>query len=132
MGNGADSEPKCILVVDDDEHILKFVAQMLSAQGYQVIPAADAERAIQEFQNRAETIDLLLSDIMMPGMRGTDLARVLTQAKPDLAVVLMTGYTGTATDGAPVLEKPFSWNQLGKIVASVLEKHGKAAGQRPS
>lgn len=115
-----------ILVVDDDLDVLSIVAEILRSFGYEVIEANGPEEAIQAAEND-QPIDLLLTDVRMPGMNGHYLARLLRQRRPDLKVLFMTGYGGDVLyrDGAleadlDVLEKPFSLDELSQRVEDVL------------
>src|SRR2546430_11847842 len=80
-----------VLVVDDDTGILGLVALMLSSEGYRVLKTADPEEAVRVFGQKPNEIDLLLSDVMMPGMSGPELEIRLHKVRPDLPVILMTG-----------------------------------------
>jgi len=71
-----------ILLVDDDLPVLRVVSQMLVMGGYQVVEASSAEQAIETFDQRGVRIDLLLSDVLMPGMKGPDLAERLCAKDP--------------------------------------------------
>src|SRR5690242_5804709 len=80
-----------VLVVDDDARILRVVGLMLSTEGYRVLKADGPEEAVRVFEQKADEIDLLLSDVMMPGMSGPELETRLHQVRPELPVILMTG-----------------------------------------
>lgn len=115
-----------ILVVDDDADVLGIVSEILRSLGYDVIEANGPEQAIAA-ASADIPIDLLLTDVRMPGMNGHYLARLLRGRRPDLKVIFMTGYGGDVLyrDGAlesdlEVLEKPFSLDELSNRVEAVL------------
>jgi DNA-binding NtrC family response regulator len=110
---------KTILVVDDEPEIRKLVSAMLTPQGYQIILADTGEQAIKIFRKQAKDIDLLLTDVVAPGMAGPTLADQLTELKPDLRVLFMSGYENRQVvqkyvieRGSLFLTKPFTMKQL--------------------
>jgi two-component system cell cycle sensor histidine kinase/response regulator CckA len=118
---------EAILVVEDDEPLRDLTVRMLKAVGYSVIEAKNAERAL-EFVNDAELkIDLLLTDVIMPGKSGVELLEQATLIRPKLRSLFMSGYTGdlVALRGvlvpeAAFLAKPFTRRSLLKKVRSAL------------
>ena len=119
-----------VLVAEDDEVVLRLVARELARRGYTVLPAEDGRAAIDMAEAYGGPIDLLLTDIVMPRMSGTDLAATLVARQPGLRVVYMTGHpdraaveTGPAP--GPVLMKPFTPDDLAASVLSAREQaHG--------
>ena len=110
---------KTILVVDDEPEIRKLVSAMLTSHGYQVILADTGEQAVKAFRKQAKDIDLLLTDVVAPGMAGPTLADQLTELKPDLRVLFMSGYDNrqvvqkyVVEKGSLLLPKPFTVKQL--------------------
>jgi signal transduction histidine kinase/ActR/RegA family two-component response regulator len=101
-----------ILVVEDSDEVAALVSEMLSELGYRATRVASAQAALGALADNRE-IDLVFSDVMMPGsMNGLDLARELRKRRPDLPVVLTTGYAGPALrsayeEGIDVLPKPY-------------------------
>lgn len=87
-----DASPLHVLVVDDEEPIRKFVDRVLRDAGYHTKMAADGPEAI-EVARSMETVDLLLTDVMMPQMAGDELARRLRQDEPALKVLYLTGFS---------------------------------------
>jgi len=81
-----------ILVVDDEASIRQMIVDSLSTHGYRLIGAANGEEALQAAEKFSGNIDLLLTDIIMPGMYGTELAARLLQKRPDMKVLFMSGY----------------------------------------
>jgi two-component system, cell cycle sensor histidine kinase and response regulator CckA len=127
------SSPKStILVVDDEAEIRKLVSAMLSKKGYQIILADTGEQAIKLFRKQMSSIDLLLTDVVAPGMAGPTLADQLTELKPDLRVLFMSGYDSrqvvqkyVVEKGYLLLSKPFTFQQLEDKVAEALRSHSK-------
>ena len=104
------------MVVDDEVALRQLVESALLRDGYTVVGAGNSREAMESF-SRTERIDLLLTDVMMPGMSGKELARELQEQRPDLKVVFMTGQMGTVVERhdpieSVVLEKPFTTEQL--------------------
>ena len=86
-------EARTILLVDDEFTIRKLVSQSLQECGYEVLEAHCGRDAVELSEQHEGTIDLLLSDIVMPGgVTGVELARLLKLSRPDMKVILMSGY----------------------------------------
>lgn len=124
---GTARRPKTVLVVDDVTPICELVAWHLSAIGYRVLTASDPVTAQQVVRSeRRGRIDLLLTDVQMPGMRGDELAAWLASERPQARVVFMSSDLGclgdTEADG--FLEKPFSLAQLTTAVRQALAPEG--------
>jgi len=103
-----------VLVVDDQAQIRRFLQRTLQDAGYQVITAEDGEAAFELARKRDGRIDLLVSDVIMPGISGIELSRRLLAMYPQLAVLLVSGYAGSEiasladlTDSVQFLSKPF-------------------------
>ncbi len=123
-----------ILLVEDEPAVLSFAAQVLRRQGYRVLTASDARSALRVAKGSRAAIDLLLTDVVMPGADGIDLARQLVARRPGLAVLLMSGYAdeavvrhGLLRPGADYLGKPFSPTALSVRVREVLDAGARAA-----
>jgi DNA-binding response OmpR family regulator len=112
--------PSTVLVVDDDIRLLAVTAEMLRAEGYRVLKARTPEEAELVFEQRPAEIDLLLSDVQMPGMSGPELGTRLRRVRPDLPVIFMTGHPGLIAALGKVLEKPFGMDDLCGRVAAAL------------
>src|SRR5437879_5998735 len=99
-----------ILVVDDEEPVLRFAEIALRMSGYEVLGATDAEQALAILDNRPEPVDILLSDVRMPGMSGPQLVKRVRESFPATAPVLMTGYVGSEEidPSVPIIDKPFT------------------------
>ncbi|GIM95769.1 hybrid sensor histidine kinase/response regulator [Paractinoplanes toevensis] len=117
-----------ILVVEDEEGVRDIVCRILTKAGYEVFAAADPQEALHRCLEGGLQVDALLSDVIMPGMSGTQLAASMRKARPELPVLFMSGYTsGPAPGGqelppdAPLLHKPFSNHQLLQAMQQLLE-----------
>jgi CheY-like chemotaxis protein len=111
-----------VLVVDDQEDVRATVAESLEAAGYEVLQAADGPAALAILGQRQD-VRLLVTDIRMPLMSGTELARRAVALHPGIGVVLMSGYFPPLATIGRVLHKPFDTRQL---LAAV--RAGLAAG----
>jgi two-component system cell cycle sensor histidine kinase/response regulator CckA len=117
-----------ILLVDDEPQVRESVKRLLVGQGYTVVEASNASDAIRIHDAAPSEIDLLLTDVTMPGMSGYDLAEHLRSRAPDLPVVFMSGYaespagTGVLTGGKTgYIQKPFNVEVLVERLGEVLE-----------
>lgn len=103
-----------LLVVDDELAVRLILARMLEAEGHAVRGAASGREALAVLSPEASALSLVLSDILMPGMSGVDLALEVRRPWPDLPIALMTAYeppelsTEPALAGIPILRKPFT------------------------
>lgn len=124
-----------ILIVDDELLIRDLLYDFFVGQGWETSIADSGEKALEILESRS--IDLVLSDIRMPGMDGLELTAEIQQSKPGLPVVLMTGYPSVDTAVAALrfrvadyVTKPFNINSLYKIVeAQVATKEGEQGKQ---
>lgn len=114
--------PSTILVVDDDALILMSTVSMLDDLGHTVVEAGSGTAAM-EILRTGQPVDLLLTDYAMPGMTGLDLARAAQKLRPDLKILLATGYAelpeGSVLD-IPRLPKPYTQDQLASAVGALL------------
>ncbi len=117
-----------VLVVEDDEFVARLVLQILERLGYTVLQAGSAEAAQQVVGAHEGTIDLLLTDVVLPGVNGRRLSRRLRAVRPGLRVLFMSGYTenaivhGGALDAdALFIHKPFSPDALARRIRDVLD-----------
>jgi two-component system cell cycle sensor histidine kinase/response regulator CckA len=111
--------PRIILLVEDDEHVRQLAAGFLERKGYQVFQAGDAREAAEIWFGNSQKIDLLLSDVIMPGWSGPEIAQELLQTRPDLKIIFTSGYyqqtvseTAKLVDTAKFLSKPYSIQKL--------------------
>ncbi|MHB2016836.1 MAG: ATP-binding protein [Candidatus Xenobia bacterium] len=117
-----------VLLVEDESELRSLVARLLKANGYLVTEAATGEDAVACCDAMPEAADLLLTDVVMPGMSGRELAHLLSRRWPDLRVLYMSGYTddaifrhGVLDAGVPFLQKPFTAEGLAMKVRQVLD-----------
>jgi signal transduction histidine kinase len=117
-----------ILLVEDESTLRALTARVLRDLGYQVLEAADGAQALEVARAQERAPQLLLTDIVMPGMRGNLLAERLVDLLPGLKVLFMSGYTGSAQDvqgwlggGGAFLQKPFSPDVLAHKLREVLD-----------
>jgi two-component system cell cycle sensor histidine kinase/response regulator CckA len=117
-----------ILLVEDEEALLNLAADRLKERGYTVITARDGVHALEVARSFHGSIDLLLTDIMMPRMGGLALARSLSESRPGIRVVFMTGhaerdasYREAMRSGVESIQKPFSHEQLIRAVRQALD-----------
>jgi CheY-like chemotaxis protein len=116
-----------VLVVDDEPEIRKLVGAMLIAGGYRVLSADTGENAVRLFKSHPET-DLLLADVVAPGMSGPMIADQISALKPGIRVLFMSGFDNTQVvqryvveKGYSLLVKPFTMEQLAQKVRAALE-----------
>jgi PAS domain S-box-containing protein len=117
-----------ILLVEDEENLRRLARQSLENQGYRVIDAPDGATAIQISQTHKDPIHLLLTDVIMPGINGRELADKVAPTRPDMRVLYMSGYTenhighnGTLDEGITLLQKPFTLPALKAKVREMLD-----------
>jgi signal transduction histidine kinase/CheY-like chemotaxis protein len=127
-----------ILVVEDDDAVRRMTLEFLKIKGYSVMEAKSAADAIQVVERHEVAIDLVLTDVLMPGMKGRDLLERIGQLRPSLRVLLMSAYTedfaintGILSPGTAFIEKPFSPDELAGKVRDVLSGHRTGPGAPP-
>jgi PAS domain S-box-containing protein len=118
-----------ILVVEDEANLRRLTRQFLENRGYTVLDAADGAAAVQICVAHQGTIHLLLTDVIMPGMNGRELAKRVAEIRPNTKVLYMSGYTenaighnGTLDAGIKLLQKPFTLQALQAKVREVLDQ----------
>jgi PAS domain S-box-containing protein len=114
-----------VLVVEDNDHVREFALSLLDEMGYRVLAAASAEEALL-LLDRGEPIDVVFSDVVMPGLSGVDLARVAREKRPCLPVLLASGYSEEIVAGAGAsfefVRKPYDSRALDSAIRSVLKQ----------
>jgi CheY-like chemotaxis protein len=115
-----------VLLVEDEEVVRHMTGRILEEQGYRVLPAANAIEAL-DLAERHREVDLVVTDVVMPGMRGPELVSRLLAARPELKVLFVSGYAadslgmgGILDPGTPFLAKPFTATVLARRVREVL------------
>jgi PAS domain S-box-containing protein len=134
-GNASVPAGLSVLLVEDDVDVRNVALAFLGALGARVVACADAAEALTAL-TRGEAFDLLLSDIALgAGMRGTELARVAQQRRPELCVLLVSGFSSELLDAdrvAPadwaLLPKPYSRGDLAQAIGAAMRRNGEAAG----
>ena len=117
-----------ILIAEDQDSVRQLLVTMLNRLGYTVLEASDALEVLQIVATHESPIDLLITDVIMPGMNGVDLANRLRSAQSDLTVLYISGHTGeellrrgVVESGGEFLAKPFNSQQLGQRVRQLLD-----------
>jgi two-component system cell cycle sensor histidine kinase/response regulator CckA len=133
LGDVARTGPACgqevILVVEDEDQVRRLVAAALVRSGYTVLQAASPERALEIAGTRSGPIDLLLTDVVMPGMSGPELQQQLLNTRRNLPTLFMSGYVANEMRGGHILDedvsfiqKPFSVAELTRTVRTMLDR----------
>jgi CheY-like chemotaxis protein len=110
--------------VEDEEGIREVTSMLLSHLNYSVICAACGADALEKFHKHQGSINVLLTDVVMPGMTGLKLAQTLAALDQDLKIIIMSGYSGEdcgEENTLPFLQKPFTKEKLAKILGAVME-----------
>jgi two-component system cell cycle sensor histidine kinase/response regulator CckA len=120
-------EPRTILLVEDEQALLKLTRATLRNMGHTVLEAKDAFQALEISKQSEIPIDLLLTDVIMPGMNGRALADILSHLRPEMRVLYMSGYSdgviakqGVLETGISILRKPFTREELTRQVEEAL------------
>jgi len=120
-----------VLLVEDEPEVRRLVEKLLRMQGYSVLACAGPAEAIAAAKSASGRLDLLLTDVILPGMNGRELARVLSDVQPGLKVLYMSGYTdaaitqqGILDPGTAFLSKPFNPDALARKVREALDAEG--------
>ena len=117
-----------VLLAEDDQGVRRIAREFLKMKGYQVLEAGNAAEAIQIARECTGPIHLLLTDIVMPGLKGEELVERVMSIRPDVKVLYMSAYTedaivnlGILAPGTNFIEKPFGPEDLARKVRKVLE-----------
>ena len=133
-------EPECassgtetLLIVEDETGVRRYVCRVLESHGYRALDASRGEDAIEIARRYGGPIDLLLTDVVLPGMSGADVVRHFREIRPGVPVLRMSGYPerfgAQMSDGIPMLQKPFTANVLLNRLRKILDTaRGAAAG----
>ena len=127
---------KIVLVVDDDPHTLSFVTECIAQMGQKVLSAASGEEALAIIHNQDVQVSLLLSDVVMPGLNGIELARSMVTKAPSTKIIFMSGFmqpTSSSPNSARYesgfIQKPFSRKTLATHVKKALTELGQDTSQ---
>lgn len=116
-----------VMIAEDEDGVRDLASTFLRSAGYQVLSASSGGEALECAKRWGKPVHLLLTDMVMPQMRGSELARKLTRLYPDIKIIYMSGYHDRggsdekAEEGPPLLQKPFSRDNLLRVVAQTLE-----------
>jgi two-component system, cell cycle sensor histidine kinase and response regulator CckA len=131
MGHDGEA-PSTILVVDDEENVRDAVARILARVGYSVVSASGGEEALGLLRGTRKRIDLLLTDVVMTGLNGVELAALAQRENPGVGILFMSGFTesevlrhGVQTQSMHLLRKPFTMNELVQAVQESLRETTK-------
>ena len=120
-----------ILVVEDDADLRAYVSELLRDLNYRVVAASSAQAALTILLQEEPKVDLLLTDVVMPGINGRELGRRAQQIRPGIKILYMTGYSrnavvhqGRLDEGVELLEKPISQAKLALRVREMLDRFG--------
>ena len=127
---------KTVLVVDDEPNVLRLICRLLESKGFKVFGANCGETAIPIWLEHSQEIDLLLTDVVMPGISGFDLAAALRNKKPGLKVLVISGFLPDdfaecfrEPDPYAFLAKPFSPQVLTQNIDKLFAASAPAAAQ---
>ncbi len=116
-----------ILLVEDEAFVREVECEVLRSQGFSVMPAENASEAMKLFQQNSSGVDLLVSDLVMPGESGHQLASRVRALRPEMAVLLTSGYDDQRIPGIAYLPKPFSTRSLIAKVREMLASRPRSA-----
>jgi two-component system, cell cycle sensor histidine kinase and response regulator CckA len=118
-------------LVEDEESVRQLVRETLESKGYKVLEADHGEAALHIVSGHAGKIDMLITDVVMPGMSGRELSAQLCSSYPYTKVLYLSGYTedaiaheGVLDSGTAFLQKPFTLQMLARKVREVLDERG--------
>lgn len=128
-GGGAAGNAETVLVVEDEDAVRSLICRVLRKQGFAVLEAANGAAALWQLESHAERVDLIITDMVMPGMSGTELAERVRRTRPEVPFLFISGYTedelvrrGVADGRLILLDKPFSPSALTRRVREVLAR----------
>ena len=131
-GAGAGAAGETILLVEDEPAILNMVANLLRRKGYRVLAVESPAEALRASDGHEGPIDLLMTDMVMPGMNGRQLAERLGEKRPGLKRLFMSGHAADTVfgdnafgDGAHFIQKPFAIRQVAEKVREALGAKGR-------
>ena len=132
--------PKTILVVEDDPGVCALATRVLSSAGYQVLSAASGDDALREARSYPGVIDLIVSDVVMPGMPVDDMIAALHASRPGVPVLMTSGYPDDdlvrrriATSTMELLQKPYdSAELLARVAVAIRDAEARCASSRPT
>ncbi|MBL0732680.1 MAG: response regulator [Desulfosarcina sp.] len=118
-----------ILLIDDEEQIVQMTQQILESLGYHVTPHTSSVKALEDFRRKPDEFDLVITDMTLPGMTGTELAAALLNIRPDLPIILCTGFSELINEKIindigirKYLMKPVTKNEIAMTVRNLLDE----------
>jgi CheY-like chemotaxis protein len=118
-----------ILIVEDEEEVRQLISKMLERQGYAILETSNGEEALLACGRCEGSIHLMLVDVIMPGMSGSELVKALKPLYPEIKILYMSGYTddaiarhGVLEKGVNYIQKPFTLEGLARKIREVLDK----------
>lgn len=114
-----------LLVVEDDDHLLNSFKKTLENFGYKVLIAQNGRDALELFTRKANEINMIITDIVLPEMGGMDLYLLINKEYPDLHFLLMSGYSDKIESGINYIQKPFHSNELVNKIREILDNHSE-------
>lgn len=128
ISTGLTDGTETILLAEDDEMVRRFIGMVLTERGYEVIEARDGEEALRIFEDRGDSVDLLLLDVVMPGMSGKAFYDNAERMRPGVKAIFMSGYTadiihrkGVREEGVHFISKPIIQQELMRKIREVLD-----------
>ena len=116
-----------ILVVDDDQSILKFISTYLEVAGHQVLTASNGLEGLAVFRSNSDLIDLVITDLKMPKMSGYEMAKRVREINPEVKMICMSGFAEEkCPECSRILAKPFSIAELRTHVDKILSRPSRA------
>lgn len=132
---GAAPDPETVLLVEDEKSVRKVVFEILRSRGYRLLQAGDGVEALELAAEHEGPIDVLLTDVMMPNMKGPELSRRLLETRPEMVVIFMSGYSEddvlserVRRGQARLVRKPFTPQGLAQEVRDALDQRAGADG----
>jgi DNA-binding NtrC family response regulator len=122
MGESVTRQPGTVLLVEDEESVRELVRATLEKQGYTVLDTGKGDVALQMAQSHAGPIDILISDLVLPGMGGRELGSKVNESHPETKILIVSGYPEDMVVGPGIefLQKPFTLQALAGKVQDVL------------
>ncbi|MDZ7373483.1 MAG: PAS domain S-box protein [candidate division KSB1 bacterium] len=121
-------DQKSVLLIEDDEKVRQLTRRAIARLGFRVLCAASGQEALELLRNRAEKIDLVVSDVIMPGLHGPELAEEIRKLRPEVKIIFMSGYPASTLqrqakwNGQILLQKPFDLDELSRVLLSLSQE----------
>jgi DNA-binding NtrC family response regulator len=123
------AQERCVIpIVDDDENVSAYAEDLLKGYGYESVSFSEPEKALEFLAWNADRVDLIISDIVMPGLNGGEVAKEAAKLKPGIAIILLSRLSETLPEAAAltnvkdILEKPLAKTELLQAIEGVLQR----------